>query len=141
MIVQLKETPSASYVQPTEWNARDSDGTVALSIVAVLVGGSRRTVELAHQRGESVLHSARDGEPQAPALAPRCFVQAAHRLRVSLRCGLGQEFERPIQHGFGFVQLAIADQRFGLLHDQSHGRGIAPLLLPSADASLHPVPF
>ncbi len=78
---------------------------------------------------------------EAPALAPRCFVQAAHRLRGSLRRGLGQELERPIQHGLGVVQLAIADQRFGLLHDLSNGRRIAPLLLPTADASLHPVPL
>ncbi len=78
---------------------------------------------------------------EAPALAPRCFVQAAHRLRGSLRRRLGEEFERPIQHGLGFVQLAIADQRFGLLHDLSHGRGVASLLLPTTNASLHPVPL
>ncbi len=29
---QLKETPSANFVQRTEWNTRDSDGTVVFSI-------------------------------------------------------------------------------------------------------------
>ena len=29
---QLKETPSANYTQRTEWNVRDSDGTVVFSI-------------------------------------------------------------------------------------------------------------
>jgi len=29
---QLKETPSIGYVQRTEWNVRDSDGTVVFSI-------------------------------------------------------------------------------------------------------------
>jgi len=37
---RLKETPSGDYVERTEWNVRDSDGTVVLSIAAVLKGGS-----------------------------------------------------------------------------------------------------
>lgn len=36
---QLQETPSSSYVERTEWNVRDSDGTVVFSIAAVLTGG------------------------------------------------------------------------------------------------------
>jgi len=34
-----KETPNADYVQRTEWNVRDSDGTVVFSIAQVLTGG------------------------------------------------------------------------------------------------------
>ena len=86
----------------------------------------------------------RDAEHElAPAavLALRRFIQGPRRRRGSFRRGFGKEFERPVQDGLGFVQLAIADQRFGLLHDLSHGRGVAPLLLPTADASLHPVPL
>jgi hypothetical protein len=30
----LKETPSRSYIQRTEWNVRDSDATVVFSIAA-----------------------------------------------------------------------------------------------------------
>jgi hypothetical protein len=37
---QLEETPNSSYPQRTEWNARDSDGTVVFSIAAALTGGS-----------------------------------------------------------------------------------------------------
>ena len=37
---QLNETPSSSYVLRTERNVRDSDGTVVLSISAVLTGGA-----------------------------------------------------------------------------------------------------
>ena len=33
----LKETPSSGYVQRTEWNVRDSDGTVGFSIAPVLL--------------------------------------------------------------------------------------------------------
>jgi hypothetical protein len=42
---QLTETPSASYLQRTEWNVRDSDGTVIFTMAAKLNGGSKRTAE------------------------------------------------------------------------------------------------
>ena len=48
---QLQETPSHNYVQRTEWNVRDSDGTVVFSIAAVLTGGSKKTVLLARKHG------------------------------------------------------------------------------------------
>ena len=38
---QLTETPSASYLQRTEWNVRDSDGTVIFTVAAALAGGPR----------------------------------------------------------------------------------------------------
>jgi hypothetical protein len=41
----LKETPSVSYVQRTEWNVRDSDATVLFSIGRTLTGGSPKTME------------------------------------------------------------------------------------------------
>src|ERR1700757_5544377 len=39
----LKETPSASYIQRTEWNVRGSDVTVLFSVNPVLTGGSSRS--------------------------------------------------------------------------------------------------
>jgi [ribosomal protein S5]-alanine N-acetyltransferase len=61
---QLKETPSADYFQRTEWNVRDSDGTVVFSIAASLRGGSKETVELAQSHQKPVLHLFRDfGSP------------------------------------------------------------------------------
>lgn len=39
----LKETLSSNYLQRTEWNARDSDGTVIFSLSPVLTGGSLKT--------------------------------------------------------------------------------------------------
>src|SRR6478735_3602017 len=44
---RLQETPSANYVQRTEWNVRDSDSTVIFSIGETLTGGSKKTVDLA----------------------------------------------------------------------------------------------
>ena len=48
----LKETPSSNYLQRTEWNARDADGTVVFSIGPTLSGGSKKTVSLAHKHGK-----------------------------------------------------------------------------------------
>ncbi|MEE8350389.1 MAG: putative molybdenum carrier protein [Acidobacteriota bacterium] len=45
-IYPLQETPSARYPQRTEWNVRDSDGTLVL-YRQTLTGGSAYTVELA----------------------------------------------------------------------------------------------
>jgi len=37
----LQETPRADYLQRTEWNVRDSDGTVIFTVNATLSGGSK----------------------------------------------------------------------------------------------------
>jgi len=78
---KLKETPSANYIQRTEWNARDSDGTVIFSIGAVLTGGSAKTVELARKHGKPVLHISRAGGDSAAVAALRRFVED-HGIRV-----------------------------------------------------------
>jgi Circularly permutated YpsA SLOG family len=52
----LKETPSASYIQRTEWNVRDSDATVLFSIDPALSGGSKKTLEFAHKHKKPHLH-------------------------------------------------------------------------------------
>jgi hypothetical protein len=52
----LKETPSASYIQRTEWNVRDSDATVLFSIEPTLTGGSKKTVEFARKHNKPWLH-------------------------------------------------------------------------------------
>ena len=64
-------TPSASYLQRTEWNVRDSDGTVIFTLAAALSGGSRRTAQFADKHGKPWIHlSARGGsyEPRAYTL-------------------------------------------------------------------------
>ena len=52
----LIETPSANYVQRTEWNVRDTVGTVILSIEHELTGGSRKTAEFAVKHNKPCLH-------------------------------------------------------------------------------------
>ncbi len=53
---QLQETPSSDYPQRTEWNVRDSDGTVIFSIGKVLSGGSLKTLEFAIKHRKPHLH-------------------------------------------------------------------------------------
>ena len=50
----LKETPSSDYAQRTEWNVRDSDGTLVLS-QGELSGGTAQTVEVARRLGKPCL--------------------------------------------------------------------------------------
>jgi Circularly permutated YpsA SLOG family len=52
----LKETPSESYSERTEWNVRDSDATVIFSIAPELTGGSKETLEFARQHHKPCLH-------------------------------------------------------------------------------------
>mgnify|MGYP000258649673 FL=1 len=53
---QLEETPSANYLQRTEWNVRDSDGTVIFTMGSELSGGSKRTAGFADRHGRPLLH-------------------------------------------------------------------------------------
>jgi Circularly permutated YpsA SLOG family len=55
----LKETPSAAYVQRTEWNMRDSDVTVSFSIEPTLTGGSLKTMDFARKQKKTAPASLR----------------------------------------------------------------------------------
>lgn len=50
----LKESPSASYLQRTEWNVRDSDGTVLFSLASELTGGSKKTAPVREEASEAL---------------------------------------------------------------------------------------
>jgi hypothetical protein len=65
----LLETPSDRYAERTEWNVRDSDGTVIFSIREQLFGGSLTTLELAKRYQKPHLHlSAAHGQYAPRAL-------------------------------------------------------------------------
>ncbi len=53
----LQETPAAGYAVRTEWNVRDSDGTLIV-VLRHITGGTALTVRLAEQYGRP-LHIAR----------------------------------------------------------------------------------
>ena len=73
---QLIETPSASYLQRTEWNVRDSEGTVVFTLAPNASGGSLRTIEIATMYGKPCLHLAKSGRSgEVPALLLQRFVE------------------------------------------------------------------
>jgi len=71
----LQETPSADYLQRTEWNVRDSDGTVIFSLAHTLSGGSLRTVEIARKLGRPWLHLPQKPVGSLPASLLKRFVK------------------------------------------------------------------
>ena len=52
----LQETPASSYIVRTEWNVRDSDGTVIFTIKPRVSGGSLATIRFAEMHGKPWLH-------------------------------------------------------------------------------------
>src|SRR4051812_32778465 len=57
---QLAETLDADSARRTEWNVRDSDGTVIFSMKDKLSGGSARTEEFALKYAKPCLHLSRE---------------------------------------------------------------------------------
>jgi hypothetical protein len=56
----LDETPSASYLQRTERNVRDSDGTVVFTMAETVTGGSLRTIGFATKHDRPCVHLSRE---------------------------------------------------------------------------------
>ena len=61
----LRETPEPDYSQRTEWNVRDSDGTVIFTISPELTGGSALTRDLALACGRPCLHLSQTRDDRA----------------------------------------------------------------------------
>lgn len=72
----LVETPSAGYLQRTEWNVRDSDATVIFTLANKLAGGSLRTVDFTTKLGKPYLHMS---SHVAPKYLARFLVQHSVR--------------------------------------------------------------
>jgi hypothetical protein len=78
---ELKETPEAEYAQRTAWNVRDSDGTVILTILPELTGGSALTLALAREFGKPCLHLSKMGDDNAAPALLREFIRR-HGIRT-----------------------------------------------------------
>lgn len=74
----LSETPSPNYSERTEWNVRDSDATLIISVSPRLMGGSRATREFARRHGRPCLHVSGD---RASAATVRRFIRK-HRVSI-----------------------------------------------------------
>lgn len=71
----LTETPSSSYLQRTEWNVRDSDGTAVFTLAPEATGGSFKTIQFARKHRRPALHLSRLGIGYSdPALLLQKFV-------------------------------------------------------------------
>ena len=69
----LTETPSSSYPQRTEWNVRDSDGSVIFSLSPILTGGSKKTISFAIKHNKPWLHLHKGGT--APEITLLKFIR------------------------------------------------------------------
>lgn len=67
----LRETPKRNYLQRTEWNTRDSDGTVVFTVPEEVTGGSKRTIEFAKRLGKPVIHISFERDSNASEILQR----------------------------------------------------------------------
>jgi hypothetical protein len=78
----LVETPTDSYLQRTEWNVRDTDGTVVFTLASEATGGSLKTIGFAKKHKKPCLHLSQSGKSLfAPATQLQEFVNA-HSITV-----------------------------------------------------------
>jgi hypothetical protein len=88
---QLTETPSATYLQRTEWNVRDSDGTVIFTIAAKLAGGSKRTADFAKKHGKPLLHVSYAGSYECPGERLAAFVREQNIKKLNVAGSRGSK--------------------------------------------------
>ena len=81
-IYPLQETPRSRYPQRTEWNVRDSDGTLVL-YRELLTGGSAYTVELAQQYDRPCLALDLSARPPQETIVDWVNQQRIHVLNIA----------------------------------------------------------
>ena len=78
----LRETPDADPARRTEWNVRDSDGTLIVTQARRMTGGTLLTAGLARRLARPLLHLAKADSPAAEqAESLRQFI-GQHEIRV-----------------------------------------------------------
>jgi hypothetical protein len=102
----LVEAPSPEYSQRTEWNVRDSDGTLVL-VRGPAAGGTALTMDLARRHGKPLLVLDLEGEP-LPDEASRWI--AAHGIDV-LNVAGPRESQKP---GIGGEARVFLERLFRL---------------------------
>ena len=110
----LRETPSAGYLQRTEWNVRDTDATVIFTLESVPTSGSLRTIEFAVKYGKPWCHISRQGAAYSdPARELLRFVRE-HKVSVLNVAGTRESNAPGIYH---WVRMIIED---GLFWGKNH---------------------
>ncbi len=77
---QLQETPSHYYAERTEWNVRDSDGTLIFCRISQISGGVRLTADLADKHKKPWLLISTENHEVAATLIEN-FVQQ-HQIQI-----------------------------------------------------------
>ena len=78
----LQETPEARYPQRTEWNVRDSDGTLVIH-AGQRRGGTALTTRIARRSGKPVLCIDLDAGPDPSSMAEWIVTQGIRVLNVA----------------------------------------------------------
>lgn len=126
---ELQETTRADYLQRTEWNVRDSDGTVIFTLAAELNGGSKRTADFAQKHRKPWIHLTKtDGEKRCVERL-KAFV-TANDVRV-LNVAGSRGSKEPLIWSFVITVLALATGKHTAETDDSPGE-------PSADRDGRP---
>ncbi|MEI6675860.1 MAG: putative molybdenum carrier protein [Verrucomicrobiota bacterium] len=74
-----------AYLQRTEWNVRDTDGTVVFTLASEATGGSLKTLGFARKHRKPCIHIPRDGGSLfEPALQLQEFVKQHGIKRLNL---------------------------------------------------------
>lgn len=124
----LKEAPTGSYSQRTEWNVRDSNGTVVFTIKERAKGGSKTTIDFARKYGKPWLHLAANRTRPDHAASLRSFI-AMHSFKT-LNVAGSRESEEP-----GIGRFVTATLRGALAARIAPGR-ILRILVVDDDVDL-----
>jgi Circularly permutated YpsA SLOG family len=83
---RLQETPGRHYPQRTEWNVRDTDITVLLTISPQVSGGTALTARIADKHRKPKLHLSRDGETSIQEAGQQlaAFAQQHRAFRINI---------------------------------------------------------
>lgn len=105
---QLTETPSKDYPQRTEWNVRDSDGTIIFTLSETLSGGSLKTEHFAKKHKKPSLHI--NQATIDPARAVRDFI-SQHSISI-LNIAGSRESKEPGLYDWTrrILETALVDQ-------------------------------
>jgi hypothetical protein len=98
---QLTETPSKVITQRTDWNVRDSGGTVVFTVGSELGRGSRRTMDKANEFGKPRLFLSRAEGVQKAAKSLKLI--STHGVKGSTWPGAGAWVKKVFEAAFPLV--------------------------------------
>ncbi|MBI5385952.1 MAG: putative molybdenum carrier protein [Verrucomicrobia bacterium] len=105
---ELRETTTADYLQRTQQNVQDSDGTVIFTVARKLQGGTLATAQFALESGKPCLHIHAKSTRAAQSLAHFIHKHSIRRLNVA-----GSRASK--EPGVGTLVHSTLEQAFNIL--------------------------